>query len=137
MLDVDPLDSNIYQQALSKGVALANTSANLNEMGRSFLFAHSSANFYEASRYNSIFYLVNKLEKADIFYITYDGHLYEYKMTGREYVSPENSELMYAKTDNPTKELYLMTCWPPGTTVERLIIKSEMVSVESLEADPL
>lgn len=132
ILDVDPLNEKTYQIALSKGVALANTSAKLDENGRSFLFAHSSANFYEASRYNSIFYLVNKLEDGDIFYITYDGQLYEYKMTGREYVLRENTDLMYSKTDNPHKELFLMTCWPPGTTLKRLIIKSEMLSVKSL-----
>lgn len=128
ILDVDPYNSSDYQIALSKGVALAKTSANLDELGRSFIFAHSSENFYEASRYNAIFYLVNKLEAGDKFYITYKSQPYEYEVKGREYVKPDRVDLMSAKTDNTTKELYLMTCWPPGTTFQRLIVKAELVS---------
>ncbi len=128
ILDIDPYNVADYQIALSKGVALSKTSADLDELGRSFIFAHSSENFYEASRYNSIFYLVNKLEAGDKFYITYKSQLYEYEVKGREYVKPDRVDLMSAKTDNTTKELYLMTCWPPGTTFQRLIVKAELIN---------
>ena len=60
--DVDPNNQREYQVALSKGVAHALGSALPSQTGNVFLFSHSAGNFWEASRFNGIFYLLNKLE---------------------------------------------------------------------------
>ena len=76
--DVDPFNAHTYQQALTQGVAHAKGSPVPDEFGNTFLFAHSSDNFYNANRYNSVFYLLSKLESDDIFYLTFDNQLYKY-----------------------------------------------------------
>ena len=60
--NVDPFDSRIYQKALTQGVAHAKGSGLPGFPGNTFIFAHSAINWFQASQYNSIFYLINKLE---------------------------------------------------------------------------
>lgn len=117
--NVDPNDSKSYQWALTKGVAHALGSALPGERGRVFIFSHSSANFYEASRYNSIFYLLNKLENGDSVKVYYEDEEYDYQVMNKKVVAA--SEVNYL-TGGADGELVLMTCWPPGTNLKRLLI---------------
>jgi len=123
--DVDSQDSKVYQVALTKGVAHAKGSAYPGETGNSFYFAHSSDNFYNANRYNSVFYLLNKMEKGDFFYIVYKNWVYKYIITETSVVSPDKVEYLSNKNDKKTATL--MTCWPAGTTISRLVVVGELV----------
>ncbi len=118
--NVDPYNSKIYQAALTKGVAQAKGTAVPNEIGNMFLFSHSSANILEAGRYNSIFYLLSKLEKNDEIYIFYKGEKYKYKVSQIKIVDAK--DVSYLSGKSKVKTLILMTCWPAGTTYKRLII---------------
>jgi len=123
--DVDSQDSKVYQVALTKGVAHAKGSAYPGETGNSFYFAHSSDNFYNANRYNSVFYLLNKMEKGDFFYLVYKNWVYKYIITETSVVSPDKVEYLSNKNDKKTATL--MTCWPAGTTISRLVVVGELV----------
>jgi sortase A len=118
--NVDPYDSNIYQRALTKGVAQAKGTASPNQKGNMFLFSHSSANILEAGRYNSIFYLLSKLEKNDEIYIYYKGEKYKYEVTDKKVVDAKNISYLSGKSNEEI--LTLMTCWPAGTSYKRLIV---------------
>ena len=59
--DVDWQDSRVYQRALAEGVAQAKGTSYPGEPGNVFIFSHSGVDFYEANRYNALFYLINKL----------------------------------------------------------------------------
>lgn len=118
--DVDPLDSAIYQFALTKGVAHAKGTANPGQNGNIFLFAHSSADLFTASKYNSIFYLVHHLNQGDRLKIWYRGEEYHYQVVTKEFVNSNATKYLTQKSSSEV--LTLMTCWPPGTTYKRLII---------------
>lgn len=113
-------DSREYQRALTKGVAHADGSALPGEGGNVFLFAHSGVDFYEATRYNAVFYLVNKLEKGDEIDLFYQQQKFSYKIAEKKIVSPE--EIGYLQGEASEKTLTLMTCWPPGTTLKRMVV---------------
>lgn len=120
--NVNPYDARIYQVALSRGVAHAQGSALPGQKGNIFLFSHSSSDFLNAIRYNSIFYLLTKLEKDDLIKLYYEGKEYDYIVKGKQIV--ESNAIKYL-TDKTTEEnLTLMTCWPPGTSIKRLIIQA-------------
>ncbi|HSD98563.1 MAG TPA: class E sortase [Patescibacteria group bacterium] len=119
--NVDPFDEMTYQWALTKGVAHAKGSSLPYEKGTVFLFSHSSVNFYEAVKYNSIFYLLDKLKKGDTVYLFYKGTKYTYLVSGKTIVAPTNVSYLFEKTGN---RLILMTCWPPGTTFRRLLVEA-------------
>lgn len=126
--NVDPYNSNIYQAALTKGVAQAKGSASPSEIGNMFLFSHSSANILEAGRYNSIFYLLSKLEKNDEIHIFYKNVKYKYAVSEIKIVDAK--DISYLKRQPSTinhqsSSLTLMTCWPAGTTYKRLLVIAE------------
>jgi len=123
--DVDSQDSKVYQVALTKGVAHAKGTAYPGETGNSFYFAHSSDNFYNANRYNSVFYLLNKMEKGDFFYLVYKDWVYKYVVTETSVVNPD--EIRYLENNTSKKTATLMTCWPAGTTISRLVVVGELV----------
>lgn len=123
--DVDPYDSKIYQKELTKGVAHAKGSVYPGQVGNSFYFAHSSDNFYNANRYNSVFYLLNKLEEGDLFYFSYKEELFKYKVVQTKIVESESINYLSGKTNR--KLATLMTCWPAGTTLKRLVVVGELV----------
>lgn len=122
--NVSPYNEKDYQVALTKGVAHARDTSLPGEPGNSFYFAHSAANWYQASRYNAIFYLLTKLEPGDDIYVFYKGEKYRYQVTGHEYVDP--ADLTYLHQLRSKKTLSLMTCWPPGTTLKRLVVNAEL-----------
>lgn len=122
--NVDPYDSRVYQRALTQGVAHAKGTGLPGQAGNIFLFSHSSVNFYEASRYNSVFYLLTKLEEGDGIELWYNGTKYAYVVMKKTVVPPTSVE--YLKPLEPGREtVTLMTCWPPGTTYKRLLVIAE------------
>lgn len=123
--DVDSSNSVEYQRALTKGVAQARGSANPGEEGNVFIFSHSGIDFYEANRYNAIFYLLNKLEKGDEIYLFFQGEKIRY--TVREKKTVNLDEVQYMESKPGEKIVTLMTCWPAGTTLKRLIIIGDEV----------
>jgi LPXTG-site transpeptidase (sortase) family protein len=118
--NVDPYNSKEYQYALTKGVAHARGTSVPGAMGDVFLFAHSSENFYVALQYNSVFYLLPKLTAGDQIFLYYNGVKFIYVVTDKKFVDPKNVSYLESKGDNQT--LTLMTCWPPGTNLQRLLV---------------
>ena len=121
--DVDPYNEKIYQLALTHGVAHAKGTAFPDAPGNMFLFSHSSVNFYEAVRYNSVFYLLSKMEKDDEIYIFFRKQRYIYKVLEKKVVGA--GEVKYLDKQSDTRTLTLMTCTPAGTTFKRLIIVAQ------------
>lgn len=122
---VDPQNSSIYQRALTKGVAHAKGTSFPDGDGNVFIFAHSGADLLEANRYNAVFYLLSKLEKGDEVYLFYKGNKYLYEVEERKTVKA--TEVSYLTDKGSEKKLTLMTCWPAGTTLKRMLIIAKAV----------
>ena len=120
LANVDPADEKEYLEALKKGVAHAAGTAFPGEGGHIFLFAHSTDYFWNVGNYNAIFYLLHKLEKGDKVYLFYRGQRVVYKVIDKRIVNPSQVEFLTRKTNR--EFLTLQTCWPPGTTLKRLLV---------------
>ena len=125
--NVDPYDAKVYQRALTEGVAHAKGTAFPGQPGNIFIFSHSSATFFEASRYNSVFYLLSKMEQGDEIILAYREELYTYRITDKRIVA--SSDVSYLSGASPEPTLTLMTCWPPGTTFKRLIVRGQLEGI--------
>ena len=121
--EVNPWDARVYQGALTEGVAHAQGSALPGEIGNIFIFAHSGADLVEANRYNAVFYLLYKLAIDDEIYLFYKGEKYIYRVKEKKTVGAQ--DVSYLKDKGRDEKLTLMTCWPPGTTMKRLIVTAE------------
>lgn len=124
--NVDPADDKVYLDALKQGVAHASGTAFPGEEGHIFLFAHSTDYVWNVSTYNAIFYLLNKLEANDEINIFYKGRRHVYKVIKKEIIDPTQVEYLTRKTNK--EFLTLQTCWPPGTTLQRMLVYAVPVS---------
>lgn len=118
--NVNPFNSKIYQPALTQGVAHAKNTSTPDQSGNTFIFAHSAGNWYQANQFNAVFYLLNKLKIGDEIIVFYQSQKYTYSVKETKLVN--SNELNYLSTKTNQKQLTLMTCWPPGTTLNRLIV---------------
>lgn len=118
--NVDASNDKEYLEALKKGVAHAAGTAFPGEGGHVFLFAHSTDYFWNVGSYNAVFYLLYKLEKNDEINLFYKGQRNVYRVIDTATVDPSQVEYLTRKTNK--EFLTLQTCWPPGTTLKRLLV---------------
>jgi len=117
---VDSDNPEEYLPLLARGVAHAKGSALPNERGNVFIFAHSSDTPFNITRYNAVFYLIGKLETGDEIVIYFQYSRYVFKVIDKKIVPPEVID--DALRDLEGKTLTLQTCYPPGTTINRLLV---------------
>ena len=126
LANVDAAEEKIYLEALNKGIAHASGTKFPGESGHIFLFAHSTDYFWNVGSYNAIFYLLNKLAKGDEVDVFFKGQRYVYQVINSVVADPSQVEYLTRKSN---KELLtLQTCWPPGTTLKRLLVFASRVA---------
>ena len=123
--NVDPANEEIYKAALKNGVAHAKGTKFPGSKGPIYLFAHSTNTLVNVSRYNAVFYLVKELEPEDQIIIFFAGLKYSYQVTEKIITTPEDLSLI--KDGSSSERLILQTCWPPGTTLKRMMIVAERI----------
>lgn len=130
--NTDPFNESEYLPILKKGVAHAKYSAFPGSFGNTYLFAHSTDAFYNVGRYNAVFYLLEKLGKGDEIYIYYNDKKYVYEVSDKKVVDPK--DVFYLGNSGKWNTLTLQTCYPPGTTLKRLVVVAEQkVDLEALD----
>jgi len=113
-----------YKDALRAGVAHAKGSAPPGQ-GNTYLFAHSSLDFWELGKYATVFNLLDKMEKGDRVFVFYKGERFEYHVSKTTVYKSSDTNILYKKTAVPT--LFMQTCTPPGTTLKRLVVEAELI----------
>lgn len=117
--NVDPRDQASYSQALKIGVAHA-AGSGFPGMGETvWLFAHSTDTPWHIVRYNAVFYLLRKLEPEDEVIVFFAGKRFNYRVFEKKIV--EASDTSFLENEGEER-LVLQTCWPPGTSLKRLIV---------------
>lgn len=115
----------VFMEELRKGVVRYPGTAEPGNLGNVFIFWHSSNFPWVKSEYNDIFALLDKLEKGDEIIIYYFQKKYVYTVTEHREVKPGDVKTLETR-DKTKRELSLMTCWPVGTTLDRLIVFAEL-----------
>ncbi len=75
--------------------------------------------------YNDVFALLDELVAGDEIIVYYDQKKFTYKVTDKKVVRPGDVKALSERDPNK-KELTLMTCWPIGTTYNRLLVFTEL-----------
>lgn len=122
---VNPADEKEYTKALSEGVAEALGSTPPGQPGNLYIFSHSTDAPWNIIRYNAIFYLLKELEKGDRVIIFYNDRRYDYIVFEKLITSP--ADVAYLKDRYKVPILTLQTCDPPGTLINRLIVRAKLV----------
>lgn len=82
--------------------------------------------FYNVGRYNAVFFLLGKLENGDEIDIFYNNERYKYQVINKKVVNPE-AVAEYLRENSGQQTLTLQTCYPPGTTLRRLIVVAKKI----------
>ena len=125
ILNVDPANQTIYDEALKHGVAQAKGTSLPGKPGTVYLFAHSSGPIWDETHFNTIFMRLGELKRGDVIIIRTNGKNYVYKM--RESKIVKSSEVGYLTNTHKT-QLIVQTCWPIGTSFYRLLVFADLQS---------
>jgi LPXTG-site transpeptidase (sortase) family protein len=123
--NIDVEDEKNWRPILQKGVAHAKGSYFPDQEGTVYLFGHSTDYIWNIARFNAVFYLLKEMEKGDRASLFYQGERFEYEVTERKIIDPDQLEEINSGFDQ--SRLILQTCWPPGTTWKRLIVLAKPV----------
>lgn len=122
--NVDPNNEAAYKAALTRGIAHASSTALPGNGGLGYYFAHSSSPGLWR-QYNAVFYLLGKLKQGDSIKLWHEKKVYEYAVTQTVITEPSNVSFLHRIYDKET--IVLQTCWPPGTTLKRLLVFAERI----------
>lgn len=123
--DVPSIAEADVQKGLEDGVVHYPTTPEPGEKGNAVIFGHSSSNILNKGKYKFAFLLLKSLEKEDTFIVQKDGKRYVYKVYNKYVTSPE--DLSVLGPNNRPATMTLITCDPPGTSTNRLIIQAEQI----------
>ncbi|EKD44091.1 MAG: sortase family protein [uncultured bacterium (gcode 4)] len=121
--DFDHME-NIFMRELEKGIVRYPGTAKPGEKGNAFIFGHSSNYPWMKGEYNSVFVLLDELNFGDEVIVYFNQKKFTYIIKEKKVVKPGNVKVL--DRDPEKKELSLMTCWPIGTTINRLIVFAEL-----------
>lgn len=121
--DFDHME-NIFMQELENGVVRYPGSALPGEKGNSFIFGHSSNYPWIKGNYNDVFALLDNVEYGDQIIVFYNQKKYVYTVREKKVVKPGDVKAL--ERDPSKTELSLMTCWPVGTTLKRMLVFAEL-----------
>ena len=132
--DEPSLQEGAIQKALERGVVHYANTPNPGELGNAVIFGHSSNNILNKGQYKFAFVLLNKLDIGDVFFLTKDGVRYSYKVYDKKIVKPTELGVLNATTKPATATL--ITCDPPGTSLNRLVVVGEQINPDPKNNKP-
>lgn len=118
--NVSTVNQPEYEAALMQGVAQARGTYFPGQGKNMFLFAHSTDSPFNFTRYNAVFYLLNRLTTGDQIVIYFLDKKYIYQVRTMVIASPSDTSWLYKNFG--TETLILQTCDPPGTQLRRLLV---------------
>lgn len=124
--DTPTIQEKDIQKGLENGVVHYITTPNPGEQGNSVVVGHSSNNILNSGKYKFAFVLLNKLEVGDTFSMTKNNKRYTYRIYEKKIVKP--NDLSVLGSNEKAATVTLITCDPPGTSINRLIVVGEQIS---------
>ncbi len=116
---------DVFMEELSNGVIRYPWSAKPWELWNSFIFWHSSNFPWIKWEYNDVFALLDTIVFWDEIIAYYNQKKYVYKIKEKKIIKPGDVSVLKRNTNK--KEISLMTCWPIGTTLNRMIVIGELI----------
>lgn len=136
IFDIPSQSEASSQEALEEGVIhfpVNNANAKPGQNGNTVILGHSSSDIFNSGQYKFIFVQLNRLALGDLFYIDYDNVRYSYEITDKKVIAPTDLDQLNMGKSAPYATL--ITCDPPGTTINRLIVVGRQISPDPSSAD--
>lgn len=131
--DASSVDEAAIQKNLESGVIHYATTVMPGQQGNAAFFGHSSNNIFNKGKYKFAFVLLHEMVPGDIFYLTYNKTIYTYRVFDKRIVAP-NEVSVLNNVAGKTATAALITCDPPGTSNNRLVVWGEQISPDPTSA---
>ena len=117
--------NSIFMEELENGVIRYPGSATPGNDGTTFIFWHSSNFPWMEGDYNEVFARLDQVKYNDDIIIYYWQKKFTYRIREKKVIKPGDVSVL--KRNKKKSELTLMTCWPIGTTLKRLVVTWELI----------
>ncbi|HEY4964040.1 MAG TPA: class E sortase [Candidatus Saccharimonadales bacterium] len=124
---VTTTDEATIENDLEAGVVHYPTTVLPGQNGNSAFFGHSSNNIFNPGKYKFAFVLLHTIVNGDTFYLSYNHTVYIYKVISTTVVSPNDVGVL-GPVSGQTATATLITCDPPGTSINRLVVVGQQIS---------
>jgi sortase A len=124
--DISTIDEATVETGLERGVVHYADTAVPGEDGNVVIVGHSSNNIFNPGKYKFAFVLLSRLEDGDLFYLQKGGKRYTYEVYEKKIVKPTDVGVLATKDKQATATL--ITCDPPGTSINRLVVIGEQIN---------
>lgn len=118
--NVNPNSVKEYEVALKDGVAHALGSSFPDQKKMVYIFGHSTNGAWNVEAYNAVFYQIKDLQVDDQIILHLGDQKYIYKVSAQDIVKSDAADFVNNLKDQNI--LLLQTCWPPGTSWQRLFV---------------
>ncbi len=125
--NVNTTNESTIENFLQDGVVHYPTTVLPGQLGNAAFFGYSSNNIFNPGKYKFAFVLLHTLRAGDTFYLTYNSTLYVYKVIYTKIVSPSDVSVL-GPVNGQKATATLITCDPPGTSINRLIVVGQQIS---------
>ncbi len=123
--NVDSADKESYTTALKQGIAHAAGTGLPDQLENNktmYFFAHSTDAAWNVAFYNAQFYALKDAEIGQTIDIRFWGEDYSYRIVEKTVIAADDTSALAPQTEQ--EQLILQTCYPPGTTWKRLLIRA-------------
>ncbi len=120
--NVNPNLASEYQVALEDGVAHAKGSAFPGQEKLVYIFGHSTDGAWNVEAYNAVFYQIKDLVVGDEIILHLGEEQFVYVVS--EQTILKGSDVDFINNMQNDNLLLLQTCWPPGTSWQRLFVSA-------------
>lgn len=125
---VKTYDEEAIQQGLEDGIVHYANTGMPGKVGNNVLLGHNTNNFWNSGKYKTAFVLLDRLKTGDTFELHYKKKRYVYEVYEKKVIEPDDFSVVTQKVTEPI--VTLITCHPPGTSWQRLIIQGRQISPE-------
>lgn len=125
-LGLTDLNVSLFDEDLTKHLVQYPQTALPGQLGAPVIFGHSTLpQFFDAKKYTTVFSYLPKIKPGSDIFVKYKDSEYTYRVTKTLEVKP--TELWVLKQNFNDKNLKLITCVPPGTTLRRLVVEASLI----------
>lgn len=118
-------DKKVLAKDLNKGVIVYPGSVLPGENGLTVVLGHSSPPNWPKARYDWVFNDLNNLNLGDKIFFTLNNKKYTYQVIKKEIIE-KGQEITSDGLTNYDNVIILVSCWPPGKDLKRIVIYAEL-----------
>jgi len=121
------------EEGLNRGVLIFPNSALPGQAGQTIILGHSAPPNWPKIKYDWVFSQLNELEEKDEIKIYFNNREYIYYVKNKIFLEKGEEAPNYSTDSGNT--LLLISCWPPGKNLKRIVVEAKLNPVVEVQQE--